>query len=58
MNTDLGLLMIIYETLVSFSENYKLYATVLLKTESSFLIVTNFVLDVRKLLKENWESKK
>ena len=48
MNTDPGLLMIIYETLVSFSENYKLYATVLLKTESSFLIVTNFVLDVRK----------
>ena len=41
-------MMIIYETLVSFSENYKLYATVLPKTESSFLIVTNFVLDVRK----------
>jgi len=39
------------ETLVSISENYKWYGTVVMKTEVKFVKNTNFAVSIRKALK-------
>ena len=48
------------ETLVSISENYKRYATVVMKTEVKFVKNTNFAVRIRKALKgkRGWQGEK
>ena len=43
--------LILAETLVLISENYKWYGTVVMKTEVKFVKNTNFVVSIRKALK-------
>ena len=48
------------ETLVSISENYKRYGTVVMKTEVKFVKNTKFVVSIRKALKgkRGWQGEK